>query len=275
MKNILIVDDQPENLQTIAEFLADSKLPYEIMKAPDGLVALKVIENDVPDLIITDWEMPLMDGIDFIKQLRTKRHSANIPVIMCTGVMTTSEHLQIALKAGATDYIRKPVDPIELIARTQSILKITELQNEIIEHKNRELAENSMNLVQNNQYFEKLVKKLQSLDKQIKEEQETDSLLNSMITDLNSQFKEESWNRFNIYFQKVYPAFQKELIACFSDISASELRLCTFLRMGMNTKDIAAALSQSIGTVKGSRFKLREKFILKKKESLTVFLTEF
>jgi DNA-binding response OmpR family regulator len=275
MKNILIVDDQPENLQTIAEYFAESNLPYEIMKAPDGLTALKVIENDPPDIIITDWEMPVMDGIEFIKQLRVKSQSVNIPVIMCTGAMTTSEHLQMALKAGATDYIRKPVDPIELIARTRSILRITELQKEIIEQKNRELAENSMNLVQNNQYFEKLVKNLQSLDNQIKEGQETDKLLKSMITDLNTQITEESWKRFNIYFQRVYKGFQKDLIKKFPNISASELRLCTFLRMGMNTKDIAAALSQSIGTVKVNRFKLREKFNLKKKESLTIFLTGF
>lgn len=131
IKKILIVDDQPENLQAIASLFKERKYPCEIMKAPNGIIALKLIKKKLPDLIITDWEMPQMDGIEFIKQLRSKNYTVDIPVIMCTGVMTTSENLQTALEAGASDYIRKPVDKIELIARTTSMLKLAESQHKI------------------------------------------------------------------------------------------------------------------------------------------------
>jgi CheY-like chemotaxis protein len=126
VKNILIVDDLPENLQTIADFFGESKLPYRIFKAPDGEIALKILEKKHLDLVITDWEMPIMDGIELTHRVRNNPRTADIPVIMCTGVMTTSEHLEIALKAGAMDYIRTPVDKIELFARVRSALLLAE-----------------------------------------------------------------------------------------------------------------------------------------------------
>ena len=275
MKNILIVDDQPENLQTIVDYFEESSLPYEIMTALNGIDALDLIEKTVPDLIITDWEMPEMDGIEFIKQLRAKSQTVDIPVIMCTGAMITSEHLQIALKAGATDYIRKPIDPIELIARSRSILRINDLQNEIIERKNQELAENSIYLVQSNKFHENLVKDLQNMNKQIKKGEDPEILIHSIINELGTQLKEESWKRFDIYFQRVHKEFQKNLLNKFPDLTAGDLRLCIFLRMGMSTKDIAVTLSQTVGTVKVNRFRLREKLNLKTEENLTVFLSKF
>jgi len=126
IRNILIVDDQPENLQTITDIFTKSQLLYEITQAPNGKIALKIIEKVVPDLIITDWEMPEMDGIEFIKQLKQNTNTVDIPVIMCTGVMTSSKNLETSLQAGAVDYIRKPIDEIELIARTKANLHLAD-----------------------------------------------------------------------------------------------------------------------------------------------------
>ena len=125
-KNILIVDDKPKNLSVINDLFTESKLPYKIMNSPNGKIALETIEKKRPDLIITDWDMPEMDGIEFIKQLKSNKLTNDIPVIMCTGVMTSSENLETALDAGAVDYIRKPVDKIELIARTKANLHLAE-----------------------------------------------------------------------------------------------------------------------------------------------------
>jgi len=121
-KSILIVDDKPANLQIIADYFIESELPYNISKAPNGEIAYKIIQKRKPDIIITDWEMPIMDGIELIKKIKAENNIKDIPVIMCTGVMTSAENLQTALNAGAIDYIRKPIDKIELIARTRSAL---------------------------------------------------------------------------------------------------------------------------------------------------------
>ncbi len=139
--SILIVDDEPDNLQAIADVFRRSNLNYRILRSPDGAIALKMARLKQPDLIITDWEMPVMDGITLIKQLRAMAETRHTPVIMCTGVMVKSENLQTALEAGASDYIRKPVDPIELIARTNSMLKLGESFT-TIQQQHAELQEN-------------------------------------------------------------------------------------------------------------------------------------
>ena len=132
MKNILIIDDEPEVLQTISTFFLESGLPYNITNAPDGNIALKIIEQKQLDLIITDWEMPNMNGIELIKRLKKNNSTTNIPVIMCTGIMTSSENLYTALNAGAVDFIRKPIDKIELIARTKANLHLAASYMKII-----------------------------------------------------------------------------------------------------------------------------------------------
>ncbi len=139
-KEVLIVDDQPENLQIIIDYFSESDLNLKIVRAPDAKTALRLVEKRCPSLIISDWDMPEIDGIEFIKEFRKRESSRYTPIIMCTGVMTTSENLKMALNAGATDYIRKPVDKIELIARTSSALLLAESRKEVLKQ-NQLLAE--------------------------------------------------------------------------------------------------------------------------------------
>lgn len=128
---LLIVDDDPNSLHSIYQAIEQINDTHNVIKAINGEIALKVAKKHRPDLIITDWEMPEMDGITLIRELQAHRHTRDIPVIMCTGVMTSSENLQTALDAGAIDYVRKPVDPIELRARMQSVLRLSESFREI------------------------------------------------------------------------------------------------------------------------------------------------
>lgn len=125
-KKILIIDDQPENLEAIADCFSEYKLDYKVFKAPNGKIAYKLAVSRLPDLIITDWDMPEMNGIELIKELKSNVITRDIPVIMCTGVMTTSENLKTAIDAGAVDFIRKPIDKIELIARAHSMLCLSD-----------------------------------------------------------------------------------------------------------------------------------------------------
>ena len=129
---ILVVDDKPDNLKIIVDFLKESGTLYTILKAPNGKIACKLAEKKLPDLIITDWEMPEMDGIETIRYLKAKQTTKDIPIIMATGVMTSVKNLETALEAGAIDYIRKPIDKIELTARVNSSLKLSESYKEII-----------------------------------------------------------------------------------------------------------------------------------------------
>jgi len=122
-KTILVVDDELENIQTIFESIESLNLNFTVFRAKNGQAALTISEKKKPDIIITDWDMPEMSGLDLIRNLKENPQTCDIPVIMCTGVMLTSENLKTALQAGAFDYIRKPIDKVELEARLASALE--------------------------------------------------------------------------------------------------------------------------------------------------------
>ncbi len=272
---ILIVDDELAHLETIVDIIEEAGKEYRVFQAFEGKTALKIAEKEIPDLIITDWEMPEMSGIDLIKRLKDNALTRDIPVIMCTGAMTTSENLKIALEAGAIDYVRKPVDAIELIARTRSVLKITEYQKEMIEQKNRELTENSMYLVQYNQFNIKLITEVGNTIEICKNNNEAVKSLSNIVSEIESKVKDDAWSRFDIYFQRGHSSFQKNLTTKYPELTNSELRLSTFLRLGMSSKDISAATYQSIASIKVSRSRLRKKLGVDSPISLTAFLSQF
>jgi signal transduction histidine kinase len=145
--HILVADDQPGNLDTIIKYLEESEGVYNILNATNGQIACKVAEKKQPDLIIMDWEMPVMSGIEAIRYLKSQDSTKDIPIIMATGVMLSPAHLKVALDAGAIDYIRKPIERTELLARINSILKLADsykmikAQNENIQSTNKRLLE--------------------------------------------------------------------------------------------------------------------------------------
>ncbi len=136
-EKILIVDDQPSNLVSLVDYIESSFPEIEVSQALDGKMALYVANAVHPSLIITDWEMPGMNGIELIRELKEDEVTRDIPVIMCTGIMTSQDSLKMALEAGAVDYIRKPVDPVELEARVRSMLALIARNREILEEKQR------------------------------------------------------------------------------------------------------------------------------------------
>lgn len=123
MQQILVVDDEVEHLNAICELLQGG--PYQVLRTSRPERALTIAQDHLPDLVITDWDMPGLSGIELIQRLKAREATRDIPVIMCTGQMTSSENLEAALDAGAVDYVRKPVEPIELRARTRSMLQLS------------------------------------------------------------------------------------------------------------------------------------------------------
>jgi two-component system, sensor histidine kinase and response regulator len=130
--SLLLVDDQDSNLKIIRDTLHETGEKYEIHFANNGKIAYEIAVKVIPHLIISDWEMPVMDGIKLIRLLKLNPNTKTIPVIMSTGVMTSSKNLKTALDAGAVDYIRKPIDPLELVARVRSMLRLSDSYQEIL-----------------------------------------------------------------------------------------------------------------------------------------------
>jgi two-component sensor histidine kinase len=131
---ILVVDDSPDNLRTLVGQMERMALDIQSLQETSARNALEIARMETPDLIITDWEMPDMSGIEFIEALKNDKHTSKIPVIMCTGIMTSSINLQTALDAGAVDYVRKPIDPVEFQARVGSMLQLADSFQTIERH---------------------------------------------------------------------------------------------------------------------------------------------
>jgi len=134
---ILIVDDAPENLDLLRQTLEPEG--YEILVATSGEIALKIARNEKPDLILLDVLMPGIDGFDTCRQLKQEDATQDIPVIFIT-VKDDTESVLEGFRVGGVDYIVKPFQQEEVLARVKTHLKISSLTRELIQ-RNRELEQ--------------------------------------------------------------------------------------------------------------------------------------
>ena len=295
MKKILIVEDEAAQLKTMIDFLSAGPCVYEIISAGNGKVACAIAETELPDLIIMDWELPLMNGIDAIRNLKKNEYTRMIPVIMCTGVMMTSEDLQTAFEAGAIDYIRKPVDKTELIARTRSILMLSEyftekqkaevtihdLTREIqereiarltteLEFRNRELTAKAMFLLQKDELLSRTV---EILDKIVTgNEEEFICRINALIKTLKMNRMDKTWQEFETHFNQVDANFYQRLMTRFPTLTSNEKKLCAFIRLNLSTKEICAITQRSQKSIEIARTRLRQRLNLLRDQPLSAVI---
>lgn len=275
-QKVFIIDDNVDNLKAFINIFEKYCPQYDIFQTNNPAFAIDIATKVQPHLVVTDWDMPNISGLDIIRELKGKKETQNIPIIMATGVHITSTDLQKALNAGAIDFIRKPIDPIELVARTHSALMVFEYQRQVIEGKNQELTESSLYLVKSNKFNVDMTKELHELNAILKnDDSQAKSLLKSIISSFNSRIKEDSWYRFNLSFDKVHKDFNRNLLDNFTDLTATDLKLCAFIRLGMNNKDIASVLNQNPDSIKVSRSRLRKKLQMDQSQNLETFLAAF
>ncbi len=117
---VLIVEDE----QALVELLRYNleQAGYRVSIALDGEEALAAVQDEVPDLILLDWMLPLMSGIEVCRQLRRQTVTANVPIILLTARSEETDRIR-GLDAGADDYVSKPFSPAELVARIRAVLR--------------------------------------------------------------------------------------------------------------------------------------------------------
>ena len=127
MTTILVVDDDNELTELLDEFLSEHKLKTKVFHNP--MKALDYLQTSIPDLILLDIMMPEMDGFQLLRKIR---ETLDVPVIMLTAKGEVSDKV-VGLELGADDYLAKPFEPRELLARIQSILRRVNSKNSMVD----------------------------------------------------------------------------------------------------------------------------------------------
>jgi len=293
---ILIIDDEPLFFEIIKVALQGYN--YQILYEQKGELAIDTALRERPDLVILDWEIPVVNGIEVVKQLASFEETKETPVIMCTGRMTTSENLQMALEAGAVDYIRKPLDFVELKARVHSSLllaqsfKDNKKQLEIIHQQEKEILQNEneklnyeleankkdlstqiLKLTHANEVNINMVNDLLEIAE--KPDQNMSKSILHVIAKYKELINETTWSEFQIRFEKVYSNFYKNLLEQHPDMTPNELKYCAFFKQGLSSKEISLLSFTNYETIRKSRHRLRKKLKLQSEDDLITYIQKF
>lgn len=188
---ILIAEDDIENLRLLMEDINEVDIPIEMISTPNGKIALKKTLEHAPDVILIDWVMPELDGIELTKQLREKEQAKLTPIIMITSKMNTKADLKQAFDAGVTDFINRPYHKLELLSRIKAAVRLSNTYKELIEEK--EKSEQSLKKLThiNNE----LITIQNKLESELKAQKKTNHLLMEtfeLVKQLSNVNKEES-----------------------------------------------------------------------------------
>src|SRR6266571_7747297 len=140
--SVLVVDDDQRNVRLMESILRSSG--YQVLKAYNGEEALRIVEDDSPDLLLLDVMMPKMSGFELCQRLKGRYETRLLPIILVTALNALEDKVQ-ALEYGADDFLSKPINKVELLAKVRSVLRVKALHDELeknrleIEKKNQEL----------------------------------------------------------------------------------------------------------------------------------------
>ncbi len=283
-KTILIVDDNRDIIRSIAEDLRTHNHHFRVINANNGLNGVRIAREELPDLILMDWDMPIMNGLEAIRTLKNDANTHEIPVIMATGRMTTPGDLQIALEAGAVDYVRKPVDIVELSARINTAMRLKEQHDAIgqlmkneIDLKNRKLTTASMLIVEKNGLMIEFYNEINRLQGALDEADTED--LKQRVKQLKKRVESHleidgSWDTFKMHFDEVNPEFFTLINGVAEDLSHKDLKMCAYLKLGMDNKEIARLLNITSGSIRTALYRLKRKLDIPEEENLRHFIEQ-
>jgi signal transduction histidine kinase len=139
MSSVLIVDDEPTARETLIAIL--EREGYDLLQAKDGIQALEMLKQFQPDLILLDVMMPAMDGFEVCRRIRATPSLAEVPIILLTA-LDDRDSLLRGLESGADDFLSKPPDHRELLARVRTITRLNRYRTLVEQRENiRRMAE--------------------------------------------------------------------------------------------------------------------------------------
>lgn len=295
--HILVVDDDILSIQFIVSSFEQQNSPYNFIMAQNGPMALDLVNKTMPDLMIVDWEMPEMTGIELIKEIKSLPALQHIPIIMLTGKMTSIQNLKEALDSGAIDFMEKPFNSIELYSRVHAALqfaqvlkeknknewelleaekKIMELRTSKLEltisQQKKELISSAMQIQQASKLQAVNLELINKLHKHV--DKKGLPILREIVTNYKILQKQTNWKVIEHKFDEAFKDFDQKLLESYPKLTPNERRLCAFLRLNMTSKDIAVITFQKESSINQARYRLRKKLNITNDENLITFLSK-
>jgi CheY-like chemotaxis protein/DNA-binding CsgD family transcriptional regulator len=269
--HIQVVDDDPVAV-LLMTVLLEKGIDCKVSVANDGREAVLQAKELLPNLILMDWIMPNLDGIEAVKLLKDDILTAIIPVIFVTCI-SDKDALIKAYDAGVTDFINKPIQEEDLLVRVKSALKMSDIQRENLDAVRKEMLAQSLK----NVYYDGLQSKFLNTLKEYKGSVLTDSVkaesqLKEIIHELEANTKDKTWDRLENIVQETDPEFLRKLGDKHQQLTRTEIKLCYLLRLNMSTKDISNLTFQTQESVHQARMRLRKKLNLSSEDNLSGYL---
>jgi signal transduction histidine kinase len=214
---ILVVDDEPDALALLTSVLTEAG--YRVRPADSGSLALASVATSAPDLILLDMRMPDMDGLEACRQLKARKESSEIPVVFVSG-SADAETRVAGLELGAVDFVIKPFDRAELLARIRTHLELSRLRSQL----ESQVTLRTTELERNQRALEDYKQRLQELTAGLLNAQENAS--RALARDLHDVFSQElSVLATQIFILQKESKSNNELASRLSELGQRSVRL--------------------------------------------------
>jgi DNA-binding response OmpR family regulator len=272
--HILIVDDDPSTVLLLTIIL-EKGIDCKVSVSNDGRTGVQQAKNLLPNLILMDWLMPDLDGIEAVKLLKDDVLTSIIPIIFITCICDKTLKFK-AFDAGVTDFVNKPLNAEELLARVKSALEMSDFQRENLDAIRKEMLAQTLK----NVYYDGFQSNFLNTLKEYKASTSTDETkaevqLKDLIHELETNTKDKTWDRLETIVQETNPDFLRKLGLKHHNLTRTEIKLCYLLRLNLSTKDISILTFQTQESVHLARIRLRKKMGLNIDENLKAYLLSF
>jgi CheY-like chemotaxis protein/DNA-binding CsgD family transcriptional regulator len=268
--NILIVDDIPSNIRLMVSILDEHG--YSVSYAQSGKHAIELCKKVFFDLILLDVMMPGMDGFEVCEVLKSMELTREIPVIFLTA-RTDQDSILKGFEIGGVDYVTKPFSEKELLVRIRTHLDLKQTRDALeseLDFKKKIMTENALFITRRTELGNTIIEDLRKINKATHNEY-SDNIL-AAISRLKNLIQGQEWKEFEVRFEEEHGRFREKLIALHPDLTPNEVKLCTFLRLDMSSKEISEITKQSVRALETARSRMRKKLRLERSDNLVLYL---
>ncbi len=271
---IMVVDDNPDNLKLLSDILSEQG--FQVRQALNGRLALAAIKQQSPDLFILDVRMPEMDGFELCRQLKNDITTCNVPVIFISGLGEPADKVK-AFEVGGQDYITKPFEDTEVLARVKLHLEVSSMRKNL----ENMVQQRTVNLEESNTALKVLLGHRNS--EREKFEENALSHIRSLVSPYLERLKDTDLDdRQNSLLEivetnllEITSQFSGTLYSSSLGLTRREMEVAALIKSGKTNAEIAGLINISEHSVSFHRQNLRKKLgLLGRKVNLVAYLNE-